>query len=176
MTEEDATIRRILEGDVEAFGLLVNRYRGPVIRMIRNIVGDGHLSEDVSQEVFLRAYGKLASFDPALSRFSTWLFTIARNLGLNAFKKRKRIPTPRDLPEEVDHSAPHERLVRGELFEKLDAALDGLPPKLRTALILSDIEQLPYADVAQIEGIRIGTVKSRISRARRKLRSALNED
>jgi RNA polymerase sigma-70 factor (ECF subfamily) len=172
MSDDYTIIKRVTEGDIESFGLLVDKYRRPVIRMVRNIAGVNHLSEDISQDVFMRAFQKLASFDPALSRFSTWLFTIARNLALNAFKKRT-VPTASALPETPDRSLPHDNLIRNEFFEKLDEALETLPMKLRTAFILSQMEELSHAEVAQIEGIRIGTVKSRISRAKDKLRSVL---
>jgi RNA polymerase sigma-70 factor (ECF subfamily) len=173
MCDDYTIIKRVIEGDIESFGLLVDKYRGPVIRMVRNIAGVNHLSEDIGQEVFMRAFGKLASFDPALSKFSTWLFTIARNLALNAFKKRN-IPTSSNLPESADRSQPHDILIRNEFFEKMDEALEALPLKLRTAFVLSQMEELPHAEIAQIEGIRLGTVKSRISRARDKLRTVLS--
>ena len=172
MSYDYTIIKRVIDGDIESFGLLVDRYRRPVIRMVRNIAGVSHLSEDLSQEVFMRAFKKLPSFDPALSKFSTWLFIIARNIALNAFKKRT-VPTSQYLPETADCSRPDENLIRSEFFEKLDRVLDTLPLKLRTAFVLSQMEELSHAEIAQIEGIRIGTVKSRISRAREKLRSAL---
>jgi RNA polymerase sigma-70 factor, ECF subfamily len=172
MSDDYTIIKRVIDGDIESFGLLVDRYRRPVIRMVRNIAGVNHLSEDLSQEVFMRAFKKLPSFDPALSTFSTWLFMIARNIALNAFKKRT-VPTSQYLPEASDCSRPHDNLIRSEFFEELDRALDTLPLKLRTAFVLSQMEELSHAEIAQIEGIRIGTVKSRISRARDKLRSVI---
>ena len=172
MSEDYTIIKRVIDGDIESFGLLVDRYRRPVIRMVRNIAGVNHISEDLSQEVFIRAFKKLSSFDPALSRFSTWLFMIARNIALNAFKKRT-VPTSQYIPEASDCSQPHDNLIRSEFFKELDRVLDTLPLKLRTAFILSQMEELSHVEIAQIEGIRIGTVKSRISRAREKLRSVL---
>jgi len=76
MTEELDVIRRVLDGDTESFRWLVDRYAGPVVRMIRNITGDSHTCEDLAQEVFLAAYAKLRTFDPDRSQFSTWLFTV----------------------------------------------------------------------------------------------------
>ena len=76
MTEELRIIRRVINGDVDSFRLLIERYQRPVISMIRNITNDNHLCEDLGQDVFFTAYKKLASFDPARSSFSTWLFTI----------------------------------------------------------------------------------------------------
>ena len=172
MTEETGIIRVVLEGDTESFRLLVQRYQKPVIRMIANIINDRHICQDIAQEVFLAAYKKLPSFDPARSSFSTWLFTIARNKSINAMKK-KRTPSVSNPPERIDLSNPVDTLARDELFAKLNQALEALSPRHRRALILAEFEDLPYEQIAQIEGVRIGTIKSRINRAKHRLRSAL---
>jgi RNA polymerase sigma-70 factor (ECF subfamily) len=173
MTEETGIIRAVLEGDTESFRLLVQRYQKPVIKMIANLINDRHICEDVAQEVFLAAYKKLPSFDPARSSFSTWLFTIARNKSINAMKKRK-IPSVSNPPENPDFSEPVDSLIRDELFIELDQALNSLSPSHRRALVLAEFENLPYEQIAQIEGVRIGTIKSRINRAKHRLRSALD--
>lgn len=172
MIEETGFIKAVLEGDTESFRLLIQRYQKPVIRMIANLINDRHICEDIAQEVFLAAYKKLPSFDPARSSFSTWLFTIARNKSINAMKKRK-ILSVSNPPENPDFSEPADSLIRNELFVKLDQALMSLSPKYKRALILAEFENLSYEQIAQIEGIRIGTVKSRINRAKNRLRSAL---
>ena len=174
MTEETGIIRAVLEGDTESFRLLVQRYQKPVIRMIANLINDRHICEDIAQEVFLAAYKKLPSFDPTCSSFSTWLFTIARNKSINAMKKR-RIPSVSIPPENPDFSEPGDSLIQDELSVKLDQALTSLNPKHRRALVMAEFENLPYEQIAQIEGVRIGTVKSRINRAKRKLKSALGD-
>jgi RNA polymerase sigma-70 factor (ECF subfamily) len=173
MIEDASIIRAVLEGDTESFRLLVQRYQKPVIRMIANLINDRHICEDIAQEVFFVAYKKLLSFDPARSSFSTWLFTIARNKSINTMKKR-RIPSANNFPENPDFSEPGDSLIRDELFLKLDRALKSLNPGHRRALVLAEFENLPYEQIAQIEGVRIGTIKSRISRAKRRLRSALD--
>jgi RNA polymerase sigma-70 factor (ECF subfamily) len=172
MTEEMGIIRAVLEGETESFRLLVQRYQKPVIRMIANLINDRHICEDIAQEVFLAAYRKLSSFDPARSSFSTWLFTIAKNKSINETKKRKNISVS-NPPENPDFSEPADSLIRNELFVKLDRALKSLNPKHRRALVLAEFENLPYEQIAQIEGARIGTIKSRINRAKHRLRSAL---
>ncbi|MHC4206699.1 MAG: RNA polymerase sigma factor, partial [Planctomycetota bacterium] len=161
-------------GETESFRLLIERYQKPVIRMIANLINDRHICEDIAQEVFLAAYKKLPSFDPARSSFSTWLFTIARNKSINVMKKRK-ILSVSNPPENPDCSEPGDSLIRNELFVKLDRALKSLSPKHRRALILSEFEALPYEQIAQIEGVRIGTIKSRINRAKHNLKSALGD-
>jgi RNA polymerase sigma-70 factor (ECF subfamily) len=173
MLEETGIIRAVLEGDTESFRLLVQRYQKPVIRMIANLINDRHICEDVAQDVFLAAYKKLPSFDPSRSSFSTWLFTIARNKSINAMKK-SRIPTTGNPPENPDFSEPIDTLMRDELFIKLDRALKSLSPGHRRALVLAEFENLPYEQIAQIEGVRIGTIKSRINRAKHRLRSVLD--
>src|SRR4030043_1698350 len=173
MIEETGIIKGVRGGDTESFRLLVQRYQKPVIRMIANLVNDRHICEDVAQDVFLAAYKKLPSFDPARSSFSTWLFVITRNKSINAIKK-SRIPSTGNPPEHPDFQDPVDTLIRNELFVKLDQALNSLNPEHRRALVLAEFENLPYEQIAQIEGVRIGTIKSRINRAKHRLRSALD--
>jgi len=140
--------------------------------MIRNLINDRGVCEDLAQEVFFTAYRKLSSFDPARSKFSTWLFTIARNKSIN-FLRRKRVFSTNKLPEQADLRGPGDELARKEFFEELDRALKKLPGRQKRAFVLADFEKLAYEDIAQIECVSIGTVKSRIHRAKKKLRKAL---
>jgi len=172
MTDEISIIKAVLEGNVESFRELVQRYEKPVIKMIKNIIDNHHICEDIAQDVFFTAYKKLASFDPARSSFSTWLFTIARNKSLNALKKKRTLAMS-ELPEKTDSRNPSDDLARKEFFTELDRKLQALSFKQKTAFVLAEFEKLPYEQIAQIEGVRIGTIKSRISRAKKKLRSAL---
>ncbi len=172
MTEEIGIIRQVLNGDTDSFELLVQKYQKPVVRMIRNITNDAHLCEDIGQEVFFAAYRKLASFDPARSNFSTWLFTIAKNKSLNALKRKRPISGAR-MPEKAEWHNPGDDLARKEIVAELDKVLQDLPKRQRMAFILAEIEELSYEEIAQIEGVRIGTIKSRIHRAKKKLRSGL---
>jgi RNA polymerase sigma-70 factor (ECF subfamily) len=173
MTDEQDVIQRVLDGDTESFRWLVDRYAGPVVRMIRNITGDSHTCEDITQEVLLAAYVKLRTFDPHQSRFSTWLFTIARNKSVNAAKRKKPLCLA-DTPERTEGRGPEEAAAGGELLAALEEALLRLPVHQRTVFVLAEFEQLPYETIAQIEGVRVGTIKSRVNRARTRLREALN--
>jgi RNA polymerase sigma-70 factor (ECF subfamily) len=173
MTQETDVIRQILEGDTESFRLLLARYERPVVRMVRNITDCAESCEDIAQDVFFTAYQKLASFDPARSSFSTWLFTIARNKSLNMLKK-KRTVSMSELPEKADSRNPSDSVAQQEFFDKLDRQLQALPSRQRRAFVLAEFEKLPYEQIAQIEGAKIGTIKSRINRAKAKLRSALS--
>jgi len=174
MTQETQVIRQVLEGDIECFRLIVERYERPIARMIRNIINNRESCEDIAQDVFFTAYRKLASFDPARSNFSTWLFTIARNKSINALRKKRPLSMS-ELPQNSDRHNPSDELAEREFFDELDAGLEALPSAQKRAFVLAEFEELSYEDIAQIEGVRIGTVKSRINRAKKKLAKALKE-
>ena len=170
--EETQVIQQVLRGDVQSFRLLVDRYQRPVIRIIKSITNDSDMSQDIAQDVFLTAYKKLRTFDFARSRFSTWLFTITRNKSLNALKKKRPVSMSQ-LPDKTDGRDPYGDLSEKEFFDKVDRILLTLPDRQKTAFVLAEFEELSHAQIAQIEGVRIGTIKSRISRAKEKLRAAL---
>ncbi|MFC1737567.1 RNA polymerase sigma factor [Planctomycetota bacterium] len=174
MDQEKTVIQQVLRGDIDSFRLLVERYQGPVIRIVKNIIEDNHICEDIAQDVFFTAYKKLGTFDSARSNFSTWLFTIARNKSINAIKKKKTLSLSK-LPEKLDSCNPSEALSEKELFDKLDEVLQSLASRYERALVLAEFEKLSYQEIAQIEGVRIGTIKSRINRAKKKLFSALKD-
>ena len=174
MTQETQVIRQVLEGDIESFRLIVERYERPIARMIRNIINNRESCEDIAQDVFFTAYRKLASFDPARGNFSTWLFTIARNKSINALRKKRRLSMS-ELPQNSDRHNPSDELAEREFFDKLDAGLEALTSAQKRAFVLAEFEELSYEDIAQIEGVRIGTIKSRINRAKKKLAKALKE-
>jgi RNA polymerase sigma-70 factor, ECF subfamily len=174
MNEDDAAIRRVLGGDVEAFRFLVERYQRPILRFVAGITGDRELAEDIGQEVFLGAYRKLRSFDPDRSRFSTWLFTIARNKALTVLRGRRPAAVG-DLSDCPGAGEARGEQEQAEWNQALDRALDGLPLEQKTAFVLAEFEKLSYEEIARIERTRIGTVRSRISRAREKLRKILRE-
>lgn len=172
MVPEAEVIQRVLGGDGASFRLLVERYAGPVVRLIRNLTGDDQTHEDLAQDVFLTAYEKLATFDPAKSRFSTWLFTIARNKSVNAIRKKRPVYLA-EPPERPGRDTAENTAARDEFLAALDRALLALPLAQRTAFVLAELEHLSYEQVARMEGVRLGTVKSRVSRARDKLMQAL---
>jgi RNA polymerase sigma-70 factor (ECF subfamily) len=172
MPEDCDIVKRVLNGDVDSFRILVERYQRPVLSMIQRLIWDSHRCEDIGQDVFVTAFQKLSTFDPARSQFSTWLFTITRNMSINALKKKLPL-TMEELPETVVSRNPSHELSDKEIFMQLDETLKALPGKLQRAFILAELEHMPYEEIARIEGARLGTVKSRINRARAQIYAAM---
>ncbi|MCH1510055.1 MAG: sigma-70 family RNA polymerase sigma factor [Akkermansiaceae bacterium] len=169
--EELQIIRRVVDGETEAFEHLVLQYEDRLLRMIATLLNDERrLAEDLAQTVFVEVYRRLKDFDPARSRFSTWLFMIARSRTINALKK-KRPSLLADLPE---RATPAPDLSQRERLKTLDLALHQLPDKQKRAFTLVALENLSYAEVAQIETTTVGTIKSRVSRARAFLKASLS--
>ena len=173
MTEDHETILRVRSGDTDAFRFLVKRYERPLVCMIRNMIANPQTCEDVAQDVFVSAYQALGTYDPARCRFSTWLFTIARNKCLNALR-RKSAGLMAELPERPDRHGPHDRLTEKELFEHLDAALAALPLEQKTAFVLSELVGLSGVEISGSMNVPVGTIRSRLSRARAALRESLS--
>jgi RNA polymerase sigma-70 factor (ECF subfamily) len=169
---DEEIIERVLAGDVDCFGQLVDKYHKKVLGLIFNMTRDHHLSEDLGQDVFMDVYKSLKNFDSARSRFSTWLYRIAQNKTLNAIKKHKPLFFA-EPPERPTERTAHQNVVAGEFHAELDRILDRLPIRQRLAFVWSEIEQLSYKEIAEIEGVSLGTVKSRISRARQSIQQAL---
>lgn len=169
MNDDLHAIQSVLAGDVESFRQLVERYQRPLLSLIRNLTPPDADHEGVAQDVFLASYRSLASFDPTRSAFSTWLFTIARNRCRNELARR-RPEAVRNLPDVVDRRSPAQAAEAAELSHRLAAALADLPFEQRSAFVLAQLQGLSYEEVARIEGVSVGTVRSRIARAREKLR------
>jgi RNA polymerase sigma-70 factor (ECF subfamily) len=173
--EDETILARIRSGDQAAFAELIERHQEAVFRVVRNLMPRSAECEDIAQDVFLAAYARVASFDPTRASFRTWLLAIARNGCLNALKKRRPLLTDflRPASHPTDMRSPGEGLEQAELFRRLDEALEALPFEQRTCFVLAELEGLSLEEVGRIESIPIGTVKSRLGRAREKLRLAL---
>lgn len=181
--EERHLIAEAQRGDVEAFNELVRRYERRVYSLCVRMLGDADAAADVCQETFLAAYRHLPRFYG--TQFRAWLFRIAANACYDVLRSRKRryvlsldaLQEPDDLRAGFDLPDPTEQpdaiALRHELGAALTASLEALPPEQRIVVVLSDIEGLAYDEIAQVTGMNLGTVKSRLSRARARLRDIL---
>jgi len=183
--DEPALVAAAKGGDVSAFETLVGRYERKIFRLTQNITQNREDAEDSMQEAFLKAFEHLQSFE-GNSRFYTWLVRIAVNQAL--MKLRKRRPNVVSLDEEVDTGedmvprevedwgpSPADRYAQTELSEILTKAIGDLDPPFRIVFQLRDIEELSTEETADALGLSIPAVKSRLLRARLKLRQSLNQ-
>lgn len=169
-------VERVQKGDKRAFDLLVLKYQHKVISLVRRFVKDYAESEDVAQEAFIRAYRALANFRGD-SAFYTWLYRIAVNTAKNHLAAKGRRPPATDLDAEdaelllqgeglTEKATPENELLRDEVQQALFLALENLSEDLRMAIKLRELEGMSYDEIAEIMGCPIGTVRSRIFRAR----------
>lgn len=159
---DPAVVRAAASGDLDAFEELVRTFQAPVWRFIRDLVGDRHLAEDLTQETFVRAYTKLPSYG-FRARFSTWLFQVARNVAIDALRARARRAR---LLEAV---RPLSDAPGPDVANELQAALLALPVKLREALLLVEVLGMTCVEAGNVVGVPEGTVKSRLFHARKRL-------
>lgn len=176
--DDEFLIQQTLAGNRQAFRLVVVRYQRPLFRFLGLLGFRGARAEDVAQETFLRAFKALGSFDPARAAFSTWLFTIARRLAIGEWQRaRKEEQAPAAFEEALSLAPdPAQSALLAERARRVENALQALPAPLRSTFFFSQIKELTLEEVAELEGCAVGTVKSRIFRAREQLRLALAED
>jgi RNA polymerase sigma-70 factor (ECF subfamily) len=180
-----ALMLRVKRGDAAAFEALVDKYKQPVMNLLYRTLPDATEAEDLAQAVFVQVF-KSAHRYRVEAKFSTWLFTIARNLCLNEIRRRSRhpaesldVPHPaqEDLPahqyEDVKNFSPPDLLLRAELEEKVDEAVRELPENQRTALLLCREQELTYENIADVLGVSVSATKSLIHRARLTLKARL---
>lgn len=180
-----ALMLRAKQGDGGAFTELVEKYKQPVMNLAFRTLRDLTEAEDLAQNVFVQVWKAAPRYEPT-AKFSTWLFTIARNLCLNEIRRRTRHPAESldqtrddadDQPlyqvEDKRVAPATEELLRGELVEKVDAALASLPENQRTALLLCRQEELSYEEIALVLGCSLSATKSLIHRARETLKLRL---
>ena len=189
MALRDPDIRlmlRVRNDEAGAFEELVEQYQHRLIAVMHHLIGNADEAEDLAQEVFLRVYRSRKKYRPR-SKFSTWLFTIANNLALNALRTRQRKPVvplpahdsgplgPRPAEQLVrdQGSAPSGQVRHLELVGVIQKALEKLNERQRMAVVLNKFEDMNYAEIAEVMGLTVQAVKSLLSRARDNLRTEL---
>lgn len=184
MGDEDL-MEQFQTGVVEAYDLLVGRYKDPLSNYLYRFLGDMKEVEDLLQETFLRVYRNRHSYR-RIAKFSTWLYTIAGNLARSEYRKRKRrkvfsLQAVNRDDEEYEVEIPDETFSPDRHTESvfqgryIHEALKRIPSEFREVVVLRDIQQLAYEEIADITGLPMGTVKSRINRGRTKLQVMLEE-
>jgi RNA polymerase sigma-70 factor (ECF subfamily) len=171
----------VMAGDVDAFEKIVERHKNRLYNFVCRFVGDRETAEDIVQETFLRAFRRRKDYR-AIANFSTWLFTIAGNLAKSELRRRKRwrffslnwdeesetgmeIPDESQRPDTVTETSLTDRQIQ--------RAIEALPANYRKVILLRDVEGLSYQEIAEIVNRPVGTVKSRVNRARIRLQKRL---
>ena len=184
---DENLMTRVKNGDALAFSILMDRYKQAVVNLVVYTVGDNIDSEDIAQQVFIRVYRNAATYE-VRSKFTTWLFTITKNLALNEIRRRKRHPTDSlDVVEqEEDYTKtkqcpdtktvpPDDSMMNDEMQKCLKAALEALPERQRLALLMFQEQGLSYEDISEVLEISLASTKSLIFRARDALKKTLKE-
>ncbi len=174
--DDQSLIDACRAGDTEAFGELVRRYQDRLYPTLFRLTGSADDALDLLQDVFLRAYLKLGQFHGE-SSFYTWLYRLAINLALSERRRRRPVSPslavePSDVFEQSDPAGP---LLRAEQERQVHQAIASLAPEHRAVVVLKDLDGLPYEEIAMILKIPVGTVRSRLHRARNELRLKLQE-
>ena len=181
--EEQRLIEAAQRGDVEAFNQLVRLYESRVYNLCYRMLGDADAAADVAQDSFISAYRNLHRFRGGA--FRSWLLRIATNACYDALRARKRRPSVSlDAGQEGDDDgpafdiadpgeSPDDTALRRELAAAIQQGIDQLPEEQRVVVILSDVQGLAYEEIAEVTNTNLGTVKSRLSRARARLRDIL---
>lgn len=181
--DDKLLVERVQKGDKRAFDLLVLKYQSRIMALVVRFVHDSHEAQDVTQEAFIKAYRALGNFRGD-SAFYTWLYRIAINTAKNYLVSRNRRPPSSDVDAgdaefyDGDHGlknidTPERMLLRDEIDQTVQDSISKLPEDLRVALTLREYEGMSYEDIAHVMECPVGTVRSRIFRAREAVDKAL---
>lgn len=176
-------VNRCLEGDSQAWEVIVRAYTGRLLNMGYQYLGSYAVAEELTQDIFLKVYQNLGSFHPETGSLKSWIMRVGRNLIIDYYRAHKREKNVAgseelevlDLKSDSKNETPFENLYLAEKAEFLYSLLEKISPELREAVILRDIEGLAYQEISDRVGIPVGTVKSRINRGRLELSRKMKE-
>ena len=179
---DEELISRFQNGDERAYVELVNRYKDRLLNFVFQFLGDIEQAEDVVQDTMLRLYEK-KHYYKEIAKFSTWIYTIARNLANTELRKKKRRKTTNlsQLSKERQFEIPaiqdnvDQSLQNEFINDRIQSAISNLPEHFKVVIILRDIQELSYEDISNIVEVPLGTIKSRINRARIQLQAELSD-
>ena len=183
--QDQVLVRRTLRGDKKAFEMIVRKYQQPLLNYVGRMVGERELALDFTQDVFVKAYASLRSFEPRY-KFSTWLFKIASNLVIDHWRKKKLLafslsePLGQDgdcLTLDVPDNEPAvgRKFELAELQQRIETALEKLPGPLRELFVWRHVNELSYEEMAEIKSLPLGTIKNRVFQAKEMVRRLLQE-
>ncbi len=185
MDEDRELVELTLQGDKKAFEMILNRHQQALLNYIGRMVGDRELALDFTQEVFIKSYSSLSTYQPQF-KFRTWLFKIASNYVIDFWRKRKLDTLSMDrsrnkennrVPFEVSSDEPSicAQYELAELREKVEGALNKIPSHFRELFVWRHINQFSYEEIAEIKGLPVGTVKNRVFQSKELIRQLLEE-
>lgn len=175
--EDNFIIEQVTSGNTNAYRFLVLRYQKPLFKYLKSFGFNSSIVEEIAQETFIKAFKNLKGFDKEQSRFSTWLFVVAKNTALNELSRHayKKEMTFKEFPEIESNSSPISAYEEGELKANLGELMKELPIQFRNALTLFHLNEMSLDEISQIENCSLGTVKSRIHRAKEMLKNLIKQ-
>lgn len=185
MDEDKELIQRTLKGEEEAFAMIIRKYQRPLLNYIGRMVGEREMALDFTQEVFVKTYSSLHTYKPQY-KFRTWLFKIASNFVIDYWRKRKLNTFSFDKPHTWNQDKPSFEIPDNEpsvvlkfeldqLREKIERALEKIPPSLRELFVWRHINDFSYDEMAEIKEMPVGTIKNRVFQAKEMIRHLLEE-
>ena len=179
MMNDAQVVDKVLGGDAGAFELLILKYQSQIFYSAMNIVKNREFAEDITQDAFLKAYEKLDTLQDK-EHFFPWLKRIAVNLALNQYDRGKRVVDVETEDSEIsffdkisDEGNPEDFLIKDELKKYIKMFVDALPERLRTVIILREVDDMSYEDISDMLNIPLGTVRSRLFNARQIIKDRL---
>jgi len=185
MYDDKDLVRRTLDGEKEAFEMIVQRYKQPLLNYIGRMVGERELALDFTQDVFIKTYASLHTYRPQ-HKFSTWLFKIASNLTIDYWRKKKIDAFSMDQGRYDEDDRPSiqipsrdlsiaEKFELTEVQDKIEKAMEKIPPSLRELFVWRHINEFSYDEIAEIKSLPVGTIKNKVFQAKELIRRHLEE-
>lgn len=182
MDEDKKTVQKVIQGDKKAFEMIIHKYQQSLLNYIQRMVGERETALDFTQDVLVKTYYSLGSYRPQY-KFKTWLFKIASNYVIDYFRKKRINVFSFDQKKEqiLSFSLPHDdhpvvkKIELAELRNKIELALEKVPPELRELFVWRHINELSYQEIAEIKDLPLGTVKNKVFQAKEMIRRLLEK-